>query len=165
MLEANRDVSKMPPEIKAQLRHYFDSTGGLKVLPDKFSSQVPWHTTVLTKHPISYRYKDGGSDVDHALLLQTFTWDTPQKQQIVAVAQGSPLSAPVIVVPAKRHSNRLRIWKGPDERDAAICPIVKVYQGGGRRSLGYSTTSKLSGKTTTRPPSLSWPVSSDCSGH
>ena len=66
-------------------------------------------------------------------------WDiNVHTRQSVLVAHCASLCEPVVVVSAKKHTNRLMIWKGLHTIDDGYCPIVKEYveENGARRNMG-----------------------------
>ena len=123
--QRNMSVSNLPPNVHDLLRAYIDQSG-LRELPPPFTLRnvTALHTTTHGV-PITYKHRDTGE----TLQITSYPWNSPTKKQQVVVATGQSLPEPVIIVPLKKRSSELKIWKGEQNTDDedVPCPIYKVF--------------------------------------
>jgi hypothetical protein len=119
-------LEKLPPNVKNLLKDYVGEFR-LRELPAVFTLRTHTGLHFTTQGvPIKYKHRDTGE----TLKIDTYPWKTAHKKQSVVVASGSSLEEPVIIVPAKRCSTELKIWKGEKSDisdDGGSCPIYKEF--------------------------------------
>jgi hypothetical protein len=118
-------LTYLPPNIRELLKGYVTKCR-LQELPASFTNRPAGNLHITNQGvPITYKHRDTGE----ILQVNTYQWKSAHKLQSVVVASGKSLPEPVIIVPSRKGSTELKIWKGEhnDGDDNVPCPIYKVF--------------------------------------